>query len=198
MDDLLYLLSHSYHKSNGSNSTALWSSNCYQTTGADILFHLKQTSSEDIFRFYLLIAKRSHLLVTNSSTLFICSFNHVQLRMDTLEGSSATASTSLRTSVCLSFQGTSAVHISCKLLVYLQLHLPCSPHRSSLHSDNQMTCPGTQSTAYKHEEEEAAKESLAPSPPNWCSGSPRLRKKHRMEKQLSTLMNSEHLVYIYS
>lgn len=67
-------------------------------------------------------------------------------------------------------------YMSCKLIMRLRLGLPCSPHKSSLHSDNQMTCPGIQSTACRLEEEEEGKESWAPSPLSWCFGSPPLQK----------------------
>lgn len=87
-------------------------------------------------------------------------------------------------------------YMSCKLIVHLRLHLPCSPHRSSLHSDSQMTCPGTQSTACRHEEEEEVKESWAPSPLSWCSGSPRLQKERVTRKNIRPLIISEHLVCI--
>ena len=74
--------------------------------------------------------------------------------------------------------------MSCKLSMCLWLHLPCSPRRSSLHSDNQMTCPGTQSTACRHEEEEAGRESWAPSPLSWCSGSPPLQRQRKKRETL--------------
>lgn len=54
------------------------------------------------------------------------------------------------------------------------LHLPCSLRKSSLRSDTQTTCPGTQSMACRHEEEAEVMVSWAPFPLNLCSVSPQL------------------------
>lgn len=54
--------------------------------------------------------------------------------------------------------------------------LPCSPRRSSRRSGNRTTCPGRRNRACRPAEEAAATGSWAPSPPSWCSESPRLRR----------------------
>lgn len=58
--------------------------------------------------------------------------------------------------------------------------LPCTPRKNWHHSGTRKTCPGRRSKVCRHEVEVAERGSWAPSPLNWCSGSPPLKreKKH--------------------
>lgn len=70
--------------------------------------------------------------------------------------------------------------------------LPCTPRKNWHHSGTRRTCPGRRSRVCRHEVEVVERVSWAPSPLNWCSGSPPLQ---RGAKKTLDLMKSLHTIY---